>query len=111
MSLPRTMPHPTDRTGPLPPGRADHREATALVRGRGPLTEAARDALTAAVAATDLVRESRAVLLDVSAQRQEAVLLAHEAGVSIRGVAAGIGVTGAAVQRLVALARARRAAS
>lgn len=104
MSVVRTLPQTTDRTGPPPAGRAGGRRPR-------PVTPAGRAALDAALTAADLVRDARAVLSDVSAQRQDAVLAAHEAGVSIRRVATAIGVTGGAVQRLVAQARARRAAS
>ena len=104
MPLVRTLPQTPDQNEPPPSGRAGGRRPR-------PVTPAGRAALDAALASGDLVREARAVLAEASAWRQEAVLVAHEDGVSIRRVAAGIGVTGGAVQRLVALARAARAAS
>lgn len=68
----------------------------------------ADEAVARARAATAGVHDARAAMIRLAGERQQACLTAHEAGVSIRRLAAELGLSPGAVQRVVETARARR---
>ena len=70
----------------------------------------AAETVSRARAATVGVHDARAAMIRFAGERQQACLAAHEAGVSIRRLAAELGLSPGAVQRVVETARARRAA-
>lgn len=71
----------------------------------------AAEAVSRARAATVGVHDARAEMIRLAGERQRACLTAHEAGVSIRRLAAELGLSPGAVQRVVETARSRRAAA
>lgn len=102
------MPHPADRTARPEAGRAAATPFTTPGASAGRQatrdTPAAAEALDHVLAATDLVHDARAVARRAAAERHEAVLTAHRAGASVRRIAAALGVTGGAVQHMLASA-------
>lgn len=74
-----------------------------------PVSPEARAALLAAAAATRIVHGHREAMLLAAADRRRAVVHAHRHGLSIRRVAAELGVSPGAVQRIVETARSREA--
>lgn len=78
---------------------------TASTESAGLLPTEAREALDAARAATVLVNEHRVAMVGQAAERRRAVVRAHRCGVSIRRIAGDLGVSPAAVQRIVETAR------
>lgn len=90
-----TMPHRPDRTGSTP----------SACRTARPLPREAREALTDAVAATDLVRDAHLRMQAHADDRRRAVLRASRAGASYRRIACELGVSVGNVQQLVTLAR------
>lgn len=70
------------------------------------MTPLGEQALDEARLATDLVHEARREVLDLAGRRRRAVLAANEGGASYRVIARALGVSVAAVQQLMAAARA-----
>lgn len=91
-----SLPQTPDRTGPTRPPRSTSST------GRTPASPAAFDALADAAALTDLVRDARGEMVRYIGGRRRAVLAAHQGGLSIRRIAASLGVSIGAVQNIIA---------
>ena len=73
------------------------------------MTPEAEEALRRAVIATHLVHVHREAMLTAAAERRVAVVSAWTSGLTMRRVAAELGVSTGAVQRIVETARSREA--